>query len=59
MDINDIGYYNVLLNDFMTEPGEYIFYVGSSSRDIRLEKSITVESQVPYTINKVGETMMG
>lgn len=59
VDIKDIGYYNVLLKDFMTEPGEYIVYVGSSSRDIRLEKSITVESQVPYTINKVGETMMG
>ncbi|MBQ7897621.1 MAG: glycoside hydrolase family 3 C-terminal domain-containing protein [Clostridia bacterium] len=59
VDIKDIGYYNVLLREWITEPGEYIVYVGSSSRDIRLEKSITVENDIPYTLDKVGDTMMG
>ena len=57
--MKDIGYYNVLLKDFVTEPGEYIVYVGSSSRDIRLKESVTVNNSVPYTITNTGKTMMG
>ena len=59
VDIKDIGYYNVILKDWITEPGKYIIYVGSSSRDIRLEKSIILQSDVPYTIQVTGEDMIG
>lgn len=59
VDIKDIGYYNVILKDWITEPGKYVIYVGSSSRDIRLEKSIVLKNDIPYTITPTGEDMIG
>lgn len=59
VDIKDMGYYNVLLRDWVTEPGEYIVYIGASSRDIRLKKTIRIDDEIPYTIIKHGETMIG
>ena len=59
VDIRDIGYYNVVLKDWITEPGKYVIYVGSSSRDIRLEKSIVLKRDVPYTITPTGADMIG
>ncbi len=59
VDIKDMGYYNILLRDWVTEPGKYIIYVGSSSRDIRLEKEITITDDAPYTLNRVGDSMIG
>lgn len=47
----DFAYYNVNINDYHVESGEYKILVGASSRDIRLEAPIkiqsTVEAQVP------------
>jgi len=54
-----MGYYNVLLRDWVTEPGEYIVYIGASSRDIRLKKTIRIDDEIPYTIIIHGETMIG
>ena len=59
IDIKDLGYYNVLLRDWVTEPGEYIVYVGASSRDIRLEKTILINDSAPYTMSKISEGMIG
>ncbi len=59
VDIKDIGYYNVILKNWITEPGKYVIYVGSSSRDIRLKKSIILRNDVPYTITPTGEDMIG
>ena len=59
VDIKDIGYYNVILKNWITEPGKYVIYVGSSSRDIRLKKSIILRNDVPYTITQTGEDMIG
>ncbi len=59
IDISELGYYNVILKNWVTEPGEYKIYIGASSRDIRLTKSIYIEDDAPYTINKLGESMIG
>ena len=59
IDIADMGYYNVLLHKWVTEPGRYDVYVGASSRDIRLKKAICYEENAPYTMNKKGESMIG
>ena len=59
VSLRDLGYYNVLLKDWITEPGEYIIYIGSSSRDIRIEKPIYVKNDIPYTISNTSETMIG
>lgn len=59
VEIRDMGYYNILLRDWVTEPGRYIIYVGASSRDIRLTKEIYIDKDAPYTMNKKGESMIG
>lgn len=41
----DLSYFNVIKNDWILEEGEYIIEIGSSSKDIRLNKSIFVEGE--------------
>lgn len=57
--VYEMGYYNVLLRDFVTEPGEYIFKVGASSQDIRLEQSVILSDPVPYSTVPTGECTLG
>ncbi|MBQ2614899.1 MAG: glycoside hydrolase family 3 C-terminal domain-containing protein [Clostridia bacterium] len=57
--IRDMGYYNVALRDWVTEPGEYIFYLGASSQDIRHKESIILNTDAPYTIDHYTESMIG
>ena len=59
VSIKDLGYYNVLLREWITEPGTYTIFIGSSSRDIRLEESIFINDSVPYTMRQIGESMIG
>lgn len=59
VNIRDLGYYNVILRRWVTEPGRYIVYIGASSRDIRLSQPIFIEDDAPYTLNKVGKSMIG
>ena len=48
----NLAYYNTMVHDWVVESGEYPIYVGSSSRDIRLQDTIAVtgyeEVKVPY-----------
>ena len=48
----DLAYYNTKVHDWIVENGEYPLYVGSSSRDIRLQGTVTIigreEAPVPY-----------
>lgn len=44
------AYYNVNINDWHVESGEFDILVGSSSRDIRLEGKVSVESTVKAEI---------
>ncbi len=39
----EFSFYNSKTNDFLTEPGQFEIQVGSSSRDIRLKKTFTIE----------------
>ena len=57
--VYELGYYNVLLRDFVTEPGEYIFKVGASSQDIRLTQSVTYSDPAPYSTVATGECTLG
>lgn len=43
IDDKAFRYFNIATNRFEIEAGEYQIYVGSSSRDIRLQKSLKVE----------------
>ncbi len=40
------SYYNTKLNDFHIESGDYIIYIGKSSRNIILKEEVYVESKV-------------
>ncbi len=59
LEKNDFAYYNVMLHDWVAENGVYNICVGSSSRDIRLQENILYEYDMPYTVQKVGEPMIG
>ena len=47
----DFAYYNVNINDYHVESGDYNIMVGASSRDIKLQSTVnvksTVDAQVP------------
>ena len=50
LDKRAFAYYNVNINDWHVESGEFKILVGASSRDIKLETSINVESTVEAEI---------
>ena len=55
----DLAYYNVSLHDWTVENGRYDIYIGSSSRDIRLTKSVMYCGRMKYSIQKVNDSMIG
>ncbi len=62
LDKRAFAYYNTEIDDWYVESGDYEILVGASSRDIRLKKTVKVESTVElpeeYTINtNVGDLL--
>ena len=57
--VSDIAYFNVMLNEWIVEPGAYRVMLGASSRDIFFEKEILVDGNAPYTINHFATAMVG
>ena len=57
--VSDIAYFNVMLNEWIVEPGVYRVMLGTSSRDIFFEKEILVDGNAPYTINHFATAMVG
>lgn len=55
----ELGYYNVSLRETVTEAGRYDIYIGSSSQDIRLKAEAKYTGDMPYSIRKRGESMIG
>jgi beta-glucosidase len=41
--VSEFSFYDTKTNDFKTEPGQWEIQAGSSSKDIRLKKTITIE----------------
>ncbi|MGN0447600.1 MAG: glycoside hydrolase family 3 C-terminal domain-containing protein [Acutalibacteraceae bacterium] len=50
------AFYNINLSDWQVESGEFTVLVGASSRDIRLEKTVTVTSRETAVIPDYRET---
>lgn len=50
LDKRAFAFYNVDAHDWQVETGEFKILIGASSRDIRLEASLNVESTVAYSI---------
>lgn len=56
LDKRAFAYYNVNLGDWHVESGEFKILVGASSRDIKLEASVNVESTVEAEIPDYSKT---
>ncbi len=57
--VSDLAYFNVMLNEWIVEPGAYRIMLGTSSRDIFFEQEVRVDRPVPYTINHFATAMIG
>ena len=62
LDKYAFAYYEPKIHDFFVESGEFVIEIGESSRDIRLERTVTVEGTtlIPFTITKtstIGQLM--
>ena len=49
--VSDLAYYNMMLDEWIVEPGEYTFMVAASSQDIRYKEDVNIDGNAPYTIN--------
>ena len=59
MQIDELAYYNVMLNQWVVEPGEYEFMIATSARDILYSQMLEIDEPVPYSIKVTGTTMIG
>lgn len=57
--VSDISYYNTMLHDWVVENGEYTVYIGSSSQDIRIKSEFLYEGEMPYSMQKIKNSMIG
>ena len=55
----DLAYYNVMLHDWVAERGEYKILIGASSQDIRLCDTVYYDADMPYSMDKTNEGMIG
>jgi beta-glucosidase len=59
LDKRSFAYFNTVINDWFVESGEYRLLAASSSRDIRLEGRIQVESKVKLPVSYDMNTLIG
>ena len=57
--MSDLGYYNICLHKWVTEPGKYNILIGSSSQDIRAVLCVVYEKEPEYTVKRIGQDMIG
>jgi len=49
--LKELAYFNPSLDEWITEPGKYTIFAGASSRDIRLSEPVTINNEIPYTVD--------
>ncbi len=59
MTEDDLSYYNPSMRQWTVENGQFDFYVGASSRDIRLTASIDYNGKMVYTSGQEANGMIG
>lgn len=57
--VRELGYYNVMLGDWVVENDLYRIFVGASSRDIRLEMEVRISGNMTYSVRRTGEASVG
>lgn len=58
-NLSELAYYNVMLNEWVVEPGEYDVMFATSARDILHTEAIVMDDPVPYSLAVTGTTMIG
>lgn len=59
LDVQELAYYNIMLNQWVVEPGEYEFMLAASARDIISRVTVEITDDVPYSLRVTGTTMIG
>jgi beta-glucosidase len=59
LPVQELAYYNVMLNDWVVEPGEYEVMFATSARDILYSEKISINDPAPYSMTVTGTTMIG
>ena len=59
MPVADLVYYNILLEQWVVEPGSYTVMAAASSQDIRGKQTVILDNEPPYTINSFAAAMVG
>ena len=59
LDIQELAYYNIMLNQSIVEPGEYEIMFAVSARDLLHSSYIQIDDPVPYSMKVTGTTMIG
>ncbi len=55
----DLSYFSAVYHKWVLENGIYDIYIGASSRDIRLMKSIDVQKDMLYSMQQTRDAMIG
>ncbi len=59
LEIEDLKYFNVCLNEWVLEPGVYSFMLGTSSQDIIWTEKIKIDSNQAHTMKTNANAVMG
>ena len=59
LDVQELAYYNIMLNQWVVEPGEYEILFATSARDIVHSASLEINDPAPYSMAVTGTTMIG
>lgn len=57
--VDELAYYNVSLGDWVVEAGAYNVLIASSAADVRLSGTVIYEGDMPYTVKKDRDDMVG
>ncbi len=59
LEISDLAYFNLCMNEWVVEPGTYKIMLGTSSRNIVFTENIQLDRAAPYTVFGNSVTMIG
>lgn len=59
LPVQELAYYNIMLNDWVVEPGEYEVMFATSARDVLYSQKIAILDPAPYSMVVTGTTMLG
>ena len=59
LDVQELAYFNIMLDQWIVEPGEYDILFATSARDILHAEHVQIDDPVPYSLAVTGTTMIG